>query len=111
MAKKKDTPKKSVQDSPSELVFYSNIASVSLTPEEAILHFGQRDSEDPNKGEGVAKVYLSLPHAKRLASVLAKGLSRHEEVFGEIIADPEKRLSPEILKKIVSDGKKDIKHG
>lgn len=36
----------------------------------------------------VARVYLTLAHAKRLVIAMARSLKAHEELFGEINADP-----------------------
>jgi len=78
-----------------EYVFYSNIASVSATPEEAFIHFGLRTDKEPNRGIGVARAYLSLPHAKRLLNALATVIAGYERTFGTIEVDTAKRLTPE----------------
>jgi hypothetical protein len=76
-------------------MFYTNIASISATPEEFSMHFGIRKKKDPNHGIGVAMIYMSLPHAKRLAEAMAKAIHSHEQTFGEIITDPANRLTGE----------------
>lgn len=83
-----------------EAVFYSNIAQVMITPEELIIHFGVRRPEDPEKGEGVARVYLNHSHAKRLAGALVRVIESFEKDFGKIEADPSERLMPEARKRL-----------
>ena len=89
-----------MKDGTGQLVGYANLISIITTAEEVILHFGERGMEDPNKGIGFAKIYLSLPHAKRLVGALMRTLKNHEGIFGEIIADPAKQLTPEALKRL-----------
>ena len=89
-----------MKDGPGQIVGYANLISIITTPEEVILHFGERSMEGPNKGIGIAKIYISLPHAKRLAGALIRTLKNHEEIFGEINADPTKQLTPEALKRL-----------
>lgn len=79
--------------------FYSNYAGLATTPEEFILRFGERDLKNARVVE-VARVYLSFPHAKRLVIAMARSLKAHEEIFGEIIADPLNALSPDLKKRI-----------
>ena len=81
-------------------VFYVNVCSVSITPEEAILQFGLRALEDPSQANGVAAVYMSLAHAKRLAEALSQTLQRYEKVFGEIITDPTTLLPQEMREQL-----------
>jgi Protein of unknown function (DUF3467) len=92
---KSQEPKKEVQlrDTRDQFVSYSNLASVTMTPEEAILTFGMRDVDSPNTGTTIAKLYISPAHAKRLAAALARIVQGYEETFGEIAADPIDRLS------------------
>ena len=88
-----------VIDSPNQLVCYANLASVSFTLEEAILHFGERTAPGMKNGVGIAKIYISLPHAKRLAGALSRTVEAYEKDFGQIQADPGQNLSPEALEK------------
>jgi len=85
-------------------VFFTNIASTVATPEEFIINFGIRTLNEPNKGKGVAIVYLSPSHAKRLAEAMARTVESYERNFGKIISDPENRLTLE-GKKLLSNGK------
>jgi hypothetical protein len=83
-----------------EAVFYSNVAQVMVTPEELIIHFGLRKSEDPANGVGIAKVYLNHSHAKRLAGALVRVIESFEKDFGKIETDPMVRLAPEARKRL-----------
>ena len=93
---------------PNELVFYTNMAEVRATPEEMIIHFGLRE-EEPLVGIGIAKVIMSLSHAKRLAAAILKTVGRYEETFGDVPFDEVARLRPDrreaILKKLSEEGR------
>ena len=89
-----------INDTSDQKVSYSDIATIRVSAEEMVFHFGLRQEDSLNIGEGVAKVYVSLPHAKRIANVLLSSIEGYEEVFGEIEGDPEKRLSPEIRERL-----------
>jgi hypothetical protein len=80
-------------DNPEQKITYANLGQVSVSPEEVVLHFGIRTNES-NVANGVAKIYLSLPHAKRLVIAWASLIQQHEELFGEINLDPTTRLTP-----------------
>jgi hypothetical protein len=97
----RQTPKGgTVTDGPNQLTGYSDLARVMVTPEEVIFHFGLRREDEPNEAIGFAKIFVSLHHAKRIASVLLNGIKEHEGFFGEIEAEAEKRLTPEGREKI-----------
>lgn len=83
-----------VQDNPQQFVGYATDTGVTVSAEEVVLHFGLRNSapEGPMSVNGVAKLYLSLPHAKRLANALARTLESYERTLGEIETDPNARL-------------------
>jgi hypothetical protein len=87
-----------ILDNPDQKIGYSDIAYIRVSAEEVVLHFGLRteDALDDNIGNGVAKVYVSLPHARRIANSLTKSLAAYEEAFGKIESDPEKRLSTKV---------------
>ena len=82
-----------ITDDPNQLVTYVDSARASASPEEFILHFGLRKTEEPHIATGVAKIYLSLPHAKRLALALAQVIKGYEDAFGKIETDPAARLT------------------
>ena len=90
----------SIENGPNEVTTYANIARMHIGPDEVILHFGLRKTDEPNSGVGVAKIYLSTAHAKRLATTLDAGIKRIEGIFGEIVADPVKKLKTEQLQKL-----------
>lgn len=89
-----------ITDSPNQFVGYANINGVTLTAEEAIIHFGTRRQESPELADGIAKIYVGLPHIKRIAIMLAQIIGSYEEAFGEIPTDPSARISPEARKRL-----------
>lgn len=84
-----------IEDGPRQLSCYANLCRITFTPEEAILHFGERKDVDHLKGVGNAKIYLSLPHAKRLANAMLKTIKSYEKNFGEISEQPLDHLTLE----------------
>ncbi|MGI9105026.1 MAG: DUF3467 domain-containing protein [Pyrinomonadaceae bacterium] len=82
-----------IYDSPQQFVGYANINGITLTPEDAIMHLGLRRPDSPNEADGVAKIYLGLPHAKRIMLALLQLITQHEQFFGEIQTDPGMRLT------------------
>jgi hypothetical protein len=88
-----------ILDNPNQFVGYANITGILISSDDVVFHFGLRKTENPVEGAGIAKIYLGLPHAKRLCNALSKSLQKYEELFGEIIEDPGARLSPEKIKK------------
>jgi hypothetical protein len=85
----------SITERDNEPIYYANIASIYATPEEVSIHFGLRVEGDENHGNGIAKIYLSLPHAKRLAGTLIAVINNYERNFGKIHDDPAKLLTDE----------------
>jgi hypothetical protein len=92
-----------IEEGPNEITAYANIVAILVSPDEVLLHFGLRRSDDPNKGIGVAKIYMTSAHAKRLMAALSGSIQKIEEVFGEIVADPVLQLTPEQLQKLQKD--------
>jgi hypothetical protein len=90
-----------VIDSPGQFEAYANVNGITMTPEEVIFHFGTRSHENPNEAKGVAKIYLNVAHAKRIAIVLAQVISEYEEMFGEV--------EPNVLKRLTDEGKKRLR--
>ena len=84
-----------IGNGPRQTNCYSNLCRVTVSAEETILHFGERLDKDPNIGIGNAKIYLSLPHAKRLAKTLLRAIEAYEKSFGEIPEHPENHLTSE----------------
>lgn len=97
-----------IKDNPNQLVAYANINRITMTPEEAIFHFGLRSQENAMEADGVAKIYLSLPHAKRIAIVLAQILTEYEAMFGEVLPEFEMRLTEEGRKRIEESEKANV---
>jgi len=89
-----------IQKGPDEITTYANIVGITFGPDEVILHFGLRSADDPNKGTGVAKIYINSAHAKRLTAALGAAVQQVESIFGEIIADPASKLTPEKLQEL-----------
>lgn len=89
-----------ISDNSEQKVSYSDVAAIRATAEEIIFHFGLRQEDNPSSGKGVAKIYVSPAHAKRIANALVSSIKRYEEMFGAIEADFEKRLAPEILEQL-----------
>jgi len=84
-----------IHESPAQFVGYSNLNRITITAEEVVVHFGLRRTNSPNEADGVAKMILSLPHAKRVLIVLAQLFQEHELMFGEVQPDYNARLTPE----------------
>jgi hypothetical protein len=80
---------------PQTVHLYANYTALTASPEEFILRFCLRDFNDPSKATELARVFVSLGHAKRLVIALARSIKSYEELFGEITADPLQRLTPE----------------
>ena len=91
----KRAEKVTIQSGDDPRAAYTNVCSVSITPEELFLHFGQRSSDNPDEAAHVAKLCMSLPHAKRLVRVLQGIIGSYERLFGDVTANAEDRLTPE----------------
>lgn len=95
-----------VEDNPQQFVGYATDTGLSISAEEVVLHFGLRMAAQggPMSVSGVAKLYLSLPHAKRLANVLARTIESYESTLGEIESDPNARLLRVLQEKQQGEG-------
>lgn len=89
-----------IESGPNEITTYANTVGMLFGADELLLHFALRSETDPTKGLGVAKIYLSLPHAKRMVKALSKGIEEIEKLFGEIVADPAEKLTAEKLQEL-----------
>ena len=78
---------------------YANGFRTSTTPEEIVLDFGL-NLGNPTPGDATkpdvlfvihSRVVLNYYSAKRLALTLGQHIRRHEELFGELELDAEKR--------------------
>ena len=73
---------------------YTNFCRVNATPEEVILDFGL-NSEPANPGYSIPishRLVCNFYTAKRLLMVLGAAIERHEETFGELEIDVNKRV-------------------
>jgi len=80
--------------------FYSNYAAITAAPEEFIFRFCIRDPDEPARIKELARVFITLGHAKRLVSAMARSLKLYEENFGEIVADPISHATPALKRKL-----------
>jgi len=81
-------------------VVYANFARVSATPEEVIVDFGVNTNPFAAGNQEVkvsSKVILGLFTAKRLLAALQVTVARHEEVFGALELDVNKRVSAQAV--------------
>ena len=78
---------------------YSNFFRVTGTAEEVFLDFGLLSGVmNGNQPEAVnldQRVVMSFPTAKRLLQYLAAAVGRHEQMFGPIEIDPQRRAKPQ----------------
>jgi hypothetical protein len=73
---------------------YTNFCHVSITPEELILDFGLNTQMAPNPTEPIKlshRVVMNFYTAKRLMNALHFAVSRHENTFGLLELDFQKR--------------------
>lgn len=82
-----------VEDRGQPAIIYSNFSQASISPEEACIMFGERDTTDPTKWSVSIKVYMSLVHMKRIYVALGLSIAQYEGIFGEIPVDPLAKLS------------------
>jgi hypothetical protein len=66
------------------VTLYSNYAAVTSTPDELIFRFCQRSLEGEERPLEIARVIVSLSHAKRILMALGQTLKAYEELFGQI---------------------------
>jgi hypothetical protein len=74
---------------------YSNFCRVTGSPEELIIDFGlnsQPMSGDAQNVEITQRVVLNFFTAKRLLHAMHMAVNRHEQVFGELETDIQKRM-------------------
>jgi hypothetical protein len=78
---------------------YANFFRVTGTFEEVMLDFGLHTGLFTQQGPDAItinqRVVISFPTAKRLLEMLARSVAQHEQLFGQIEVDPQKRLRPE----------------
>lgn len=75
-------------DSPS--VVYANVVQITAGPFDVVMDFGFKKPEQTQKGspdyEIVARIAMSLAHAKTMLPMLAKMIADYEENVGPITA-------------------------
>lgn len=67
---------------------YTNIVEVESNLFDFILHFGNRDREQAQKGDfdSLVTVFMSPQHAKLLATILQNHVQMYEKNFGALPA-------------------------
>ena len=75
-------------------IIYTNMCGLQFGPEDVMLQFAIRDTNEPNKGIAVGRVYSNLPNMKRLILLLNNSLKEYEELFGEIPVDVIQHITP-----------------
>ena len=74
---------------------YTNVCRSSFTPEELILDLGLQTGVDPSLGEPVRlthRIVMSFYTAKKLMLLLNDVVQHHENLFGPLELDVEKRI-------------------
>lgn len=82
-------------DTRSMVTSYANFARVTGTPEELVLDFGLNTQMVPNPDEPVQlthRLVLNFYTAKRLLMALSMALQQHENVYGVLEIDIQKRM-------------------
>ncbi|HMP58842.1 MAG TPA: DUF3467 domain-containing protein [Gemmatales bacterium] len=82
-------------DTRSMVTSYANFARVTGTPEELVLDFGLNTQMAPNPEEPVNlthRLVLNFYTAKRLLMALSMALQQHENVYGVLEIDIQKRM-------------------
>jgi hypothetical protein len=77
--------------------FYANYFRVSVTPEEVILDAGVNPYTVPKPAEPIQlshRMIVNLYTAKRLLNALQATVRQHENTFGELELDFQKRMKP-----------------
>jgi Protein of unknown function (DUF3467) len=76
---------------------YSNFCRVTATPEEVILDFGLNPQPFAASGQIVKtnhRIVMSAYTTKRLLAAIGMTIQRHEQTFGAIELDVNRRVSP-----------------
>ena len=76
---------------------YANFCRVTGSPEELIVDFGMNAQPMGSNDQPVEiqqRIVLNFYTAKRLLHALHVSVQRHEEVFGQIETDIQKRVKP-----------------
>ncbi len=99
MAKKKEDERQNAQpisvDDSKALSCYANFCRVTGSPEELIIDFGMNAQPMGTNDKPIdiqQRIVLNFYTAKRLLHALHVSVRRHEEVFGNIETDIQKRV-------------------
>ena len=74
---------------------YANFCRVTGTPEELIVDFGLNKQVAGNSPETIQltqRIIVNFYTAKRLAAALVMAVQRHEQAFGQLETDVQKRI-------------------
>src|SRR2546421_11570695 len=74
---------------------YTNFCRVSVTPEELVLDFGLNTQMTPNPTESIKlshRVVMNFYTAKRLMNALIGVVSQHENAYGSLELDFQRRV-------------------
>jgi hypothetical protein len=86
-----------VVDDTGTLPTYSNFCRVTATPEEVILDFGLNSQPFATGRQDVKssqRIVMSFYTTKRLLTAIGMTIQRHEQTFGAIELDVQRRVSP-----------------
>ena len=90
-------PKPISVDDQNAVSCYANFCRVTGSPEELIVDFGMNAQPMGSNDQPVdikQRIVLNFYTAKRLLHALHVSVQRHEEVFGQIETDIQKRVKP-----------------
>ena len=94
--KSNEPPQRQVRlDDRNATTCYANFCRVTGSPEEMIVDFGMNGQPNPNGNQIInveQRVVMNFYTAKRLLHALGVSVRRHEEAFGVIETDVQKRV-------------------
>jgi hypothetical protein len=88
-------PPQFATDSSTLSTVYTNFCRVSVTPEELVLDFGLNSQVTPTPGEPIKlshRVVMNFYTAKRLMNALIGVVSQHENTYGALELDFQRRV-------------------
>lgn len=107
--KEKETARRAIQvDESKTQTCYANFCRVTGSPEELIIDFGMNSQPIGKNDQPVninQKIVLNFYTAKRLLQALHVSVQRHENVFGRIETDIQKRMQPRTEEAKPAEGK------
>jgi hypothetical protein len=90
-------------DDSKALASYANFCRVTGTPEELIVDFGLSKNPMGPPGEKIEitqRLIMNFYTAKRLLGVLQMAIQRHEQTFGVLETDIQRRVRPEAFREM-----------